>query len=202
MKILFLDLASHHGAVALVTEEKTEVLVPVDHRMSDADLLPLIEKALADTGWSYQDLTQLACVIGPGGFTSLRVAVSAINALAFSLTIPAAGIHLSALKGAQADAQDFWWLHSTKKVQLFMRGFGEFANTHGEPQLVQVEDLSKILSPGDQWIGELIPEHQTKLSETQGVPAQEKSIEEVLPGFLAAQAYGHAQLEPWYGRGW
>ena len=55
-------------------------------------LFPLVEEALAEAGVGYPDLTAVACGIGPGSFTGLRVAVAAARGLALARGIPAVGV--------------------------------------------------------------------------------------------------------------
>ena len=124
VKYLFLDIASHQGCIACADDMSTVASVPCTSRIADHDLIALIEQVLKQAAWSYQDLTHIACVVGPGGFTSLRVAVTFTNVLADQLGIPAAGVHLSDLYGARVPHSQFLWLHSTKKQELFARSFG------------------------------------------------------------------------------
>ena len=55
-------------------------------------LFPLIAEALAEAGAAYADLSAVACGIGPGSFTGLRVAVAAARGLALARGIPAVGV--------------------------------------------------------------------------------------------------------------
>ena len=75
----------------------------VHARISDADLIPLVEQVLKAAGWEYKDIDAVACIVGPGGFTSLRVAVAFANTLGDQLGIPVAGIHLSELYRARVE---------------------------------------------------------------------------------------------------
>ncbi len=217
MQTLFLDLASHAGLLACVTNERVAASSLIDHRIDDAALVPQVEDLLLKTGWSYPDLTHIACVVGPGGFTSLRVAVALSNALSHALKIPSAGIHLSDVYCARtppppsplphaslrsARERGSIWLHSTKKHELFIRGFGALAKEFSEPECVKVEDLQKKLTAGMQWIGELIPEHQKIIDDLGLQPALLRPVEEILPEFLGQQSYAKQILVPWYGRGW
>ncbi|MDD4628087.1 MAG: hypothetical protein PHE68_01695 [Candidatus Peribacteraceae bacterium] len=200
MRTLFLDLASHSGLLACVIGDAVVASEPVDHRVGDQELLPLLENLLKKSGWSFEDLTQVACVTGPGGFTSLRVAVALVNTLVHRLKIPGTGVHLSDLKKAQCSENDILWLHSTKKHELFIRGFGVYARQWPEATHVMLDVAEKELPKGAQWVGELIPEHEKVLSEKGFIPAETKSTEEILSGFLAKQAFTASLLTPWYGR--
>ncbi len=205
MQCLYIDLASNKGLLALVNESSVMAAEHIDQRLEDRELLPRVETLLQGAKCDFSDLTHIACVVGPGGFMSLRVGVALANTLGDQLGIPSAGVHLSDVYAART--QNALWLHSTKKQELFVRGFGEAAKTWPEATHVTLEDLLNILrrdAPFARllWAGELIPEHRGAI-ETLGI--QECTpcpIEEILPAFLQEQTYTKKILEPWYGRGW
>ncbi len=173
MKTVFLNLASHsdhprEGAcIACVEEGRTAAIRFIDHRIDDAALLPELDAALKEEGWTMQDIGRIACVIGPGGFTSLRMAVTLANVLGDQLQIPLAGVHLSAVYEArsgywqlaignwqqatshkpQANSQkpSFLWLHSTRSTHLFVRGFGAHAAQWPEATLISIDELTQQL---------------------------------------------------------
>ncbi|HVW66493.1 MAG TPA: tRNA (adenosine(37)-N6)-threonylcarbamoyltransferase complex dimerization subunit type 1 TsaB [Candidatus Peribacteraceae bacterium] len=219
MNTLFLDIATHtsssldgsSGMIACV-DDAVVSKIAVDDRMSDTDLMPAVEKALKDAGWNYQDLTQIACVIGPGGFTSLRMGVSLANALADQLKIPSAGVHLSDLYRARVMSDDFLWMHSTKKTELFVRGFGSLQSQWPEATLVGIDEFvstvgawhgSTALTTGAMPLhvcGELIPDHREKIPRWTALPL--RPLADVLPSLLANLLYKTDLLLPWYGRMW
>ncbi len=192
MKCLFLDIASHKGLLALTSDSEVLSSIEVDHKISDGELVSQLEELLTKGNISYQDLTHVACVIGPGGFTSLRVAVTCANVLADQLNIPLAPIHLSDLYHARS--ADAYWFHSTKKTELFVRG-GKW----NEPTLITLDNLKSELSSNPEWMGELLPEHEAQLS-LKSAPL--KDLKNILPVFLKILPYQKKSLEPWYGRGW
>ncbi|MDO8648386.1 MAG: tRNA (adenosine(37)-N6)-threonylcarbamoyltransferase complex dimerization subunit type 1 TsaB [Candidatus Peregrinibacteria bacterium] len=198
---LFLDLASHSGLVACTKDEEIVSSKAVDHRIADHELTPIIEEMLKKAGWKFEDLTQLACVSGPGGFTSLRVAVSTINTMSYLLNIPSAGIHLSDLYRARVTEENFLWLHSTKKTEIFARGFGEYTKDFPEAVCLPITDLTERYPDDAPFAGELIPEHRDVLKEKLR-DATLRPIGEILPQFLASQQYSSEIITPWYGRGW
>jgi tRNA threonylcarbamoyl adenosine modification protein YeaZ len=170
--------------------------------MGDDQLMPTIEGVMKEAEWKYEDLTHIAVVNGPGGFTSLRMAVTLANVLADQLGIPATGIHLSDVYAARVSADDFLWVHSTKKIELFVRGFGSFAELWPEPTLVSIDDFVAKVPSNAMWAGELIADHRVALVGKNLLPADLKSLEGVLPAFLASLAYKKELILPWYGRGW
>lgn len=201
MRVLFLNLASHDGLIACISDNHVEASKSVNHRLSDKDLVPTIESVLSDAGWNFTDLTGIACVTGPGGFTSLRVAVTLASVLADQLKIPVAGIHLSDLCAARVK-EKMIWLHSTKKTALFARTFDP---PWAEPTFVTLEDFNAQNSQLKTYsfVGELIPEHRAVIDELKITEATLKPMEEVLPTFVKALPFTkELPLLPWYGRGW
>jgi len=199
MRTLFLDIASHDGLIACVSDTEVLTYKEVHQRIGDHELMPIIEKCVDDMS----SLTHLACVIGPGGFTSLRVAVSLMNTMSWALNIPSCGIHLSDLYAERVRMCDpsFLWLHSTKKSELFIRGFGDFAEKWPEPILVTLHEATHNIPKSTLWCGELILEHQEILSHLCPLSHLESTVV-VLPHFLSIQTYNEQILKPWYGRGW
>lgn len=198
MKIVFLDMASQDALIACCDEQAVLAARSVQARLSDAELIPMIEAALREADWSYADLANIACVIGPGGFTSLRSAVTYVNVLSDQLGIPSAGVHLSELyrariQNAELGVQNCYWVHSTKKDQLFIQG-GKWE----VPTLISLEEFLILNSEFSilPWMGELIDGHRTS------DPIALAPVTQVLPTLLAAQTYDTTPLTPWYGRGW
>lgn len=218
MKAVFINFASNNSSLeaeacfALVSKGKTVAYTPVDHRIGDAGLMPLLEDVLQKAGWTYADLTHIACIVGPGGFTSLRMAVTLANVLADQLKIPVCGIHLSDLYAARnglsvtgylLPGNPLIWFHSTKKDALFVRTFGIENSPWVEPTLITIEDLkAKSQKLKANFSGELIPDHRSIVDSLNLTPATLKPIADVLPAFLASQTFASGLLHPWYGRGW
>lgn len=58
------------------------------------NLLPLIKESLNSWQKEISDITGIAVVTGPGGFTALRIGVVTANVLAYALNIPVVGLSL------------------------------------------------------------------------------------------------------------
>ena len=216
MKALFLDIASNTGCLACVTNDRTVHLEAIDHRIDDSAFTVLIEEVIKKAGWSLKDLTHIACVMGPGGFTSLRVGVAAANALAYGLGIAVAGVHLSDVYAARflqvqsskletnsnsgkvLKKENIVWLHSTKKTQLFVRLFNEDVSA---TRCVNLDELKSVLQSGS-WTGELLLAHKKVVEQLGLKEAELRPLEEVLPQLVASERYGKETILPWYGRGW
>lgn len=195
MNILFIDTASKQNLLALCNEEKTLILTNLVQK-NDSGLIPAIEKALEKAGMRYSDLTHLACAIGPGGFTSLRIGVTTMNTLSYSLELPSAGIHLSSVWAARTK-QPCLWLHSTRRTQIFVKVFGG----DGTSTPTTIFDLEEAEQLQGQYVGELIEEHQNLLTQCTPMPKEALlSLEEMLPQYLSQLKYRKQLLLPWYGR--
>lgn len=210
MRCFFLDLASSKGTLACVTEKGVPSMRSVDYGLRDHELMPFFEELLRGVGWTLKDLTHLACVIGPGGFMSLRVAVSFANTLSHVQGIPLTGIHLSDLYAARTPYYKLRttnyklaWLHSTKRTYLFVRGFGALTECWPEPTCEDLLKLCTKLPRGTPCVGELLPEHRERLYQEQGLRDLEVApLGDMLPQFLPTLAFREEKLAPWYGRGY
>ncbi len=61
-------------------------------------LLKGIDQLLRDNKIKVDQIKGIGCVIGPGGFTSLRIGVVTANAMAYALKLPVVGIKLDEYK--------------------------------------------------------------------------------------------------------
>jgi hypothetical protein len=215
VQCLFLDLASHAGLLACVTDDTVQVSVDVDRRLGDLELVPLAEGLLQRAGWVWKDLTHIACVVGPGGFMSLRVEVAFANTVADQLQIPSVGIHGSDLFAArllppvhpspgmgEGTGVRALWLHSTKKLELFVRGFGELSQQWPDAKHLTLEEFQSSVGdpPQAYWMGELIPEHHAIVDAIGMSPLPLRPLLDVLPALLASALFEQKLLLPWYGR--
>jgi tRNA threonylcarbamoyl adenosine modification protein YeaZ len=105
MLILALDTASSLCAVALhdartgvIRAERSEDL-GTGHA---ARLMPMINETLKGAGAALADVDAVACCIGPGSFTGVRVGVAAARGLMQALGVP--GIAVTTLQALAADA--------------------------------------------------------------------------------------------------
>ena len=184
-------------------DDKVVSYEQASNRLSDDELIPLLNRTLNSAGWSLPDLTHIVCVIGPGGFTSLRVAVTFANVLANQLGIPSAGVHLSDVYRERSgkrkvesgkSMEDVFWVHSTKKDQLFIRG-GQWE----DPTLVTLDEIQNSKFKIQYFCGELIPEHKEVIG---GKEASLAPLIDLLPQIVSDAQYSTEILHPWYGRGW
>ncbi|WP_226779317.1 tRNA (adenosine(37)-N6)-threonylcarbamoyltransferase complex dimerization subunit type 1 TsaB [Oceaniglobus trochenteri] len=91
--VLAFDTSVAHCAAALLCGGRIIAQRHEEMAKGQAErLIPLLEEVLADAALGWSDLGRIACGIGPGNFTGIRMSVSAARGLALSLGIPAVGV--------------------------------------------------------------------------------------------------------------
>jgi len=93
MITLAMDCATETVGLALLNGEEIQAdlyLGPGRHRTEV--LLPALEKLLILAGTAMEQIDLLACTIGPGSFTGVRIGVSIVKGLALALGKPIVGI--------------------------------------------------------------------------------------------------------------
>ena len=113
-----LSIALMEGDEVVLCEEAGET------RQHASVLLPLIDQAFRDVGWSIGDLDALAVSSGPGSFTSLRIGLATAKGLAFGREIQAIGVSTLEAMAAGVDAKNILIsLTTTRASRLNHRAF-------------------------------------------------------------------------------
>jgi tRNA threonylcarbamoyladenosine biosynthesis protein TsaB len=100
-RVLALDVSGPGGGAALLGPEGLRTAaVPLVQR--GRDLLPLVASLLGEAGLAPADLDLVACGVGPGSFTGMRIAVATAAALAFAAGKPV--LDVGSLHGIAANA--------------------------------------------------------------------------------------------------
>jgi tRNA threonylcarbamoyladenosine biosynthesis protein TsaB len=93
MKILALDTATPSCSVAIVDGESLLAELTRDNRQTHSrHLIDLINTVCGLSDLRTKDLEGFAVTIGPGSFTGLRIGISTIKGLAYSLSKPVVGV--------------------------------------------------------------------------------------------------------------
>lgn len=83
MNILAFDTTGKSSAVALFSDDVLMAEIVVDSFSSHSQtILPTIQKVLLDCDFSVSDLDYVACSVGPGSFTGIRIGVATAKGLA------------------------------------------------------------------------------------------------------------------------
>jgi len=119
---LSIDTASEMASLALSSEGVLQAEVTWRCRRNHTvELLPAIERLLAQTGTTKADLTAVFVCVGPGMYTGLRVGVSTAQGLAYALKLPVVGVGRLELDACQHGA------YPGRIVAVHRAGRGELA---------------------------------------------------------------------------
>ncbi len=99
MLILGIDTSGKTASAAICSENSVIAEKTIATKLTHSQIiLPMAEELLKDEGLTFNDLTALAAVKGPGSYTGLRIGLSTIKGIAFAAGCKCAGISaLSAL---------------------------------------------------------------------------------------------------------
>ena len=108
MKILAFECSTATASVAVGDNGKIigEGSMEASRRHSE-QLLPMADKLLSSLGLTLADIGALACSIGPGSFTGVRIGAATVKGLAFGSSRPCVGTSsLTSLAYCHSDAED------------------------------------------------------------------------------------------------
>ena len=94
MKILAIDTSSSVCSVAILEDNK---LIKELHNYSEKEhsetLMPMIDEMFKATKLSLDDIGLIACSVGPGSFTGIRIGIATVKAFADAKSIPVVGVN-------------------------------------------------------------------------------------------------------------
>ena len=98
MKILAIDTSSKVCSVA-ITEDSQKIieLHSDDEKTHSVKLMPMIDEVFHSTNLTLDNIDLLACSVGPGSFTGVRIGISTVKAFADVKGIPV--VQVSSLEG-------------------------------------------------------------------------------------------------------
>ena len=84
MKFLAIDTSGAHLTVAAINGEKTVLTYQSDCGVKHSvSLMPEVERAVTEAGLDLKEADFIACAVGAGSFTGIRIGVATAKALAF-----------------------------------------------------------------------------------------------------------------------
>lgn len=93
MKILSIDTSSNICGVSILEDKK--LICNLDSntgRTHSENLMPMIKDAFSKSNLSLNEIDLIACNVGPGSFTGIRIGIATAKAFHDSLNIPCIGI--------------------------------------------------------------------------------------------------------------
>lgn len=88
MYILALETTGKYGSAAIITDDAVFNVASNNEMNHLQDIISITDAALKETGITKSDLTHIACSVGPGSFTGIRIGVTTARTLAQSLGLP------------------------------------------------------------------------------------------------------------------
>lgn len=105
MRILAVSTSSNIASVAITENNQTILELNVNNNKTHSEtLIPLIIDLLDKTNLKLSDINAIACDVGPGSFTGIRIGISSVKAIAQSLNIPV--ISVSSLEALAYNVQN------------------------------------------------------------------------------------------------
>ena len=90
MKILACDTSNRACSSALWTDGRLLDEKFINNGLTHSQtFMPLVHDLMAENNMKYDDLDALACTVGPGSFTGIRIGVSAVKTMAMAAEKPA-----------------------------------------------------------------------------------------------------------------
>ena len=111
MRILALDTSTEWCSVAVGDGTRWHRLDENAGQAHSERVLPMIHAALAEAGWTLQELDGIAFGAGPGSFTGIRIGCGVAQGLAFAADLPVAPIPTLA-----ALAQEVYRVHGWTRI--------------------------------------------------------------------------------------
>lgn len=154
MKILALDASSHACSAALIDEGRVAAqrLRLLERGQAEA-LIPLAAEVLAEAGLACSGADYIACPVGPGSFTGLRIGLAAARGLALATGRPFAGVtSFEALARAipmeERRGKTILVAVDAKRDELFLQYLDENLAALGDPFAAKPEAVGESPSSG------------------------------------------------------
>lgn len=111
-------------------------------------LLTGIDSVLKNASLTYADLGAVACSVGPGSFTGLRIGLSAARAIRLATGLPLIPVNtLEATLAAAPEAAKGWVMLDAARGQVYAQAF-EGAQMLGSPTLVDYAEAAALVDGG------------------------------------------------------
>ena len=93
MKILSISTSSNIASVAITEDEETILELNINNSKTHSEtLIPLVQELFEKTNLDISQINLIACDVGPGSFTGIRIGIASVKAIAESLNIPVASV--------------------------------------------------------------------------------------------------------------
>lgn len=191
MNLLLIDTSTKNFSLAVVRGDQ---VIGQSNRKADkilsSTIVPAINRILSKTGITLKELDGFAVGLGPGSFTSLRVGLATIKALAFAANKPVVGIpslDVLAMNGISSAADNICTLMDARRNLVFACFYsaekGRLQRRSGY-LLTSVEDVLKKAKGKILFLGDGLTLYQKAIEEFshRSIGAQDPAYEPLFTG--------------------
>jgi tRNA threonylcarbamoyladenosine biosynthesis protein TsaB len=152
MRVVAIDAATRRATIALWEDGRTVASRASEQPEHHAErLLGLLQAAFADAGWARTGIDLVACGIGPGSFTGIRVGMASAKGLALAWSIPLVGVgSLEAMAAALPAGQPLDGvvaLLDAKKREAYFAVYDPAGAVLVPPSHVPLDRIAEQLAP-------------------------------------------------------
>jgi len=161
MKLLAVETSTRNFSLAVLSGDKVirQRNKTVDRILSSA-IIPAIKDILSESGLTLQGIDGFAVGLGPGSFTSLRVGLSTVKALAYATGKPIVGIpslDVLAMNDGTGDTKSICALHDARRGMVYACLYEkkeDVVRKTGDYQLTTVGELLKSIKGKTLFLGD------------------------------------------------
>ena len=155
MKILAVDTSSAICSVALLDDDKLIDEINLDNgRTHSENLMPLVDEIIRKNNLAVNDIEFIACCVGPGSFTGIRIGVSSIKAIAEVLKVKLAQVtSLEALAANVENEETIVSLIDARNNQVYC---GIFDKEYNLKEEALADDINEAINHIKQYNGVVI----------------------------------------------
>lgn len=153
MKFLAINTAGDCAVIAAQNGELQSGWFDPDFRRASEVLLPAIDSTLSDIRLALAQADFIACVIGPGSFTGIRIGISTARAFSYALNIPCVAVnYLQAMAyNKQADgAESIISIADGSNGTAYLAAYDQQRNTLLAPCVMTVEQADAFVATVDE----------------------------------------------------
>ena len=155
------------GATCVARSPTTNVAATAAPGQHGERLLGLIDATLLEAGWNKRDVQLVACCLGPGSFTGVRVGVATAKGIALALGLPIVGIgslevmahaYFARRGAAEKTDETAVSLLDARKGEVFWAAYGSVGAIIAGPghlAAAQVGELSRLVPGPKTFLGEV-----------------------------------------------
>lgn len=152
MRILALETSTRRASVALTDDDCLVARRLHEDPFTHAErIVPLIDEAVAESGFAKSSFDVIACGLGPGSFTGVRVALATAKGIALALDRPIVGIgSLRAMAaGIEGEPRPAIVLPvlDARKQEVFVAAYDEAGTERLAPCHIPRASFGEVIAP-------------------------------------------------------